>query len=297
MSEYSTPVIELDRMALDEFATEIRRTLYYYEREYPSLCISDRVILGLDDQGLSTLASELAHRLGSNVDLLKIPTASHDDPEAANALAMPSGIVYGAAFGLAQQGAGLSKVPRMDLYAIERSASETQETKRNFKGSIATSLAAILLGTIGTTLYRNQINQIQGEIKRTDDKAASIRAQIDGKISERHKQAEQYKAISKEGIPVTAILDAIAGSVQPGTGLASVSVSPTKAVTIEGEAVDETSMIRTMKTLEQCPLLDDVKILGFQQLSEDRGVGITFRLGGKTFSSDEIQVHKSGGAN
>ncbi len=291
-SEAKSVPSNLNRLSLEAFTTEIHRTLYYYQREYPSLSDCERVLIAVDDGRLETLADELASRLGLTVEPIRPLSGSLDRPVAGTSFTNRFDIVCSTAFGLAMHGQSLSRVPRIDLYSVERVAEEKVVSIRNFRGSILTSALAVAVGVAGCALYQNQIAQLDREALMTNTQASQVRKAINTVVEDRHRQADQYKAFRKTGIPVTEILDSIAGSVGPGTGLSSVAVSPNQQVVIDGESASESSMLVTIKTLQECPLLTDLHINWFRQVAPEKGTGISFELHGKTITSDRIRMHE-----
>jgi hypothetical protein len=199
--------------------------------------------------------------------------------------------VYAAAFGLALQNPQImGRVPRIDLFTKQRAGVQQAETRRNFRGSILTSLAAIALGTSGYFLYYKQITALEVETNETVARTGAIATQIDQKVQVRHKQEEQYKALRGEGIPVTEIIDYISNSIKPGTGLDQVAITPDLTVTIQGQSVDEAHMIDTNLILQKCPILTDMKLVRFGQLPPEQGVGYTFEMVGKAVSASRIRL-------
>jgi Tfp pilus assembly PilM family ATPase/peptidyl-tRNA hydrolase len=280
----------LNALSLEAFSTEVHRTLYYYQREYPDLTQCEKVMLAVDDSRLENLANELSSRLGLAVETVRPFGTSLESPTGESSFASRAELVCSAAFGLAMQGQQLTRAPRIDLFTEERNAEAKVESKRNFRGSIAASVLAIALGIAGCTMYHSQIVQAQNEAKLSIDQAAQIRSEMDLKVQARHQQAEQYKAFRKKGIPVTEILDGIASSVGPGTVLSSVYVGPDLTVVIDGQAENETFMLNVLNSLNTCPLIQNVKIDWFRQLTADKGSGINFEFRGTTVAADRISL-------
>ncbi|MDR3691949.1 MAG: pilus assembly protein PilM [Fimbriimonas sp.] len=286
--EVVNPDSRLNSLSLEEFSTEVHRTIYYYQREYPDLSQCEQVVLAVDDSRLENLASELSSRLGLTVERARPFGTSLDNPVDQSPFASRAEVVCSAAYGLAMDGIQISKVPRIDLFTEERNAVQNVESKRNFKGSIIVSLLAAAIGIAGVSLYSGQIAQLQSEVKQISTEATQIRSQIDLAVQSRQQQADQYKAFRKRGLPITQILDSIADSVGPGAGLTSVNVSPDRTVVITGEADTETSMLSMMNALNSCPLLQNVKIDWFKQMPQEKAPGITFEFRGTTVTSAQV---------
>ncbi len=292
--EAGTRISILNSSALETFSTEVHRTLYYYQREYPNLAMCEKVVLASDDSRLDMLSEELGKTLGFTVDTARPFSSLGDHSSFESSFADRFELVACTAIGLGLHGNILNRAPRIDLFASERNAVADIVSKRNFRGSILTSVMAVVLGIAGCSVYYSQIAKLDADAKNAQAQEQLVKSAIDIKVQERHKQADQYRAFRKLGIPVTAILDSIAGAVAPGTGLTSVNVTNNQAVVIDGEAVNEASMLNTVKALQDCPLLQDLRISWFRQSTNEKPNGpktgaISFEFKGKTVTLDRIQ--------
>lgn len=182
------------------------------------------------------------------------------------------------------------RVPRIDLFSKQRAGVQQAETRRNFRGSIITSLAAIVLGVVGFIFYSKEISGLEAETNATAARTMEITNKIGIAVQERHKQEEQYKALRSEGVPITEIMDYIANSIKPGTGLDSVAINPDLTVTMQGQSVDEAHMIDTNLILQKCPVLSDIRLVRFGQISPELGAGIGFEMVGKAVPSSRIRL-------
>ncbi len=276
----------LSLTALDALGTDCYRAMDYFIREYPDIAPVDRVYLAIDNLALEPLEHELTQRLGVTVELVKPASSQESLPPTKAALEGPR---FAAAFGLAMRNAHLvPAVPRIDLYSKERSVSKQSETRRNFAGSIVTSVAAAALGIAGYYLYGVQIADVQHATAVEQAKTTQIKNEIDTQLQEQARRADQYRALRKEGVPVTAILDYVTSSLQPGVGVSSVSVNESLKVTISGEAVDEPSLIKTVQLLQRSPILPGLFIDSFTR-SESTG-GLTFQLSATTVPLHRIET-------
>ena len=281
--------IELNYAAVESLSVEVQRTLDYYQREFPNIGIGDTLYLALDDSRLTSVSEELSQRLGVTIELVQPPSSPNDYPEATAELASGAGPIYAAAYGLAVQGAVMTKVPRLDLFTKERKAVLKAETTRNFRGSIITSIVAIVLGSVGYEAYARQIAQLNQEIKTKQETASDLRAKTNLANSIREKQAEQFKALRHEGLPLTAMMDYISGTIDSRTGLSQVVIAPDLTITIDGSSTNEKVMIDTLTTLQGCPVLRDLTMVHFEQLSEEAGYGVGFTFRGKSLSLDKVE--------
>jgi len=280
----------LNRLAAENLSVEVQRTLNYYQREFPDAAIEDHVYLAIDDVRIDDLAGELTMSLGVAIESIRPSLAVQDSPEPSTASGSRLGAIYSAAFGLAVHGQIMARVPRIDLFSKQREGVQQAETQRNFFGSIATSVLAILLGITGYILYHKQIVALQKEMDETNARTATIEAATNQTMLKRTKQEEQYKALRNEGAPVIEIMDFIANTIKPGTGLDSVVIAPDLTVTIKGDSTSESQMIDTNQNLQKCPVLTDMRIYSFNQLLPEEGIGVSFDITGKTVSVSRVRL-------
>jgi Tfp pilus assembly PilM family ATPase len=275
--------VSLSVTALDTLGTDCYRALDYFTREYPDLAAVDRMYLAIDRPELRQLEMEMTHRLGIPVEQVKLENFEGG----ANVV---DGSKYIAAYGLAMRDIApiALQVPRLDLFSKERTATQQIRTRRNFAGSIIISATAILLGLAFYFLYGSQIADLQEATKQQKQQAAEVRSETDKTVKERARRTAQYLALRKEGVPVTALLDYIAGALQPGVGISSVSISDDLKVTIQGDAVDEPAMIGTVQFLQQCPLLPGLIIDSFSRVKDKEG--ITFQLSSTTVPLSRVHM-------
>ena len=279
----------LDRSAVESFSTEVHRTIYYYQREYPSLSECERIITAVDDSRLDRLWEEVGQRLGMNVEAAR-PFGNCIDRTTVNAsFASRFESVGSTAFGLAIEGSVLERAPVIDLFRFERIAAKDDDSKRYLRVSIVASVLAVLLGIGACTVYRSNIYLMDRDIQVAKNASSIAKSAIDLKVKERHSQADQYRSLRKNAIPATEVLDAIAGSISTGTGLDSVTVALDQTVIIDGQSIDESSMLGTIKSLQDCPLIHDLRINWFHQSSPEKGSNISFEFRGKTVTADRLK--------
>jgi len=281
----------LNRLAIESLSLEIQRTLNYYQREFPEASIEDHVYLAIDDVRIDDVSRELTLSLGVSVESIRPSLVAQDQQDTSGDSGNSLSAIYAAAFGLALQGQQImGRVPRIDLFSKQRAGVQQAETRRNFRGSIITSLAAIVLGVVGFIFYSKEISGLEAETNATAARTMEITNKIGIAVQERHKQEEQYKALRSEGVPITEIMDYIANSIKPGTGLDSVAINPDLTVTMQGQSVDEAHMIDTNLILQKCPVLSDIRLVRFGQISPELGAGIGFEMVGKAVPSSRIRL-------
>jgi Tfp pilus assembly PilM family ATPase len=281
----------LNREAADRLALEARRTIDYLEREYPSLPPIDRIHLTVEGVEFAVLAKILGDRMERQVELVRPLAREMDSVEAATAFSGEAGLRYAAGFGLAMIESPLTsaQLPRVDFFSENRSAARKEVTKRNFAGAILVSVLAIFVGLAGSVLYSKQTDQIKRETAISSALSADLRAATDQTVADRLQRTQQYDALRKEGMPLDVIMDYVASSVEPGVGLKSVTVDPNLKVVIIGEALDETSMIKTSQNLQHSPVLMNLMVNTFSRGDALDGSLLSFTLTADTVSADRIK--------
>jgi hypothetical protein len=85
------------------------------------------------------------------------------------------------------------------------------------------------------------------------------------------------------------MMDYISGTIDSRTGLSQVVIAPDLTITIDGSSTNEKVMIDTLTTLQGCPVLRDLTMVHFEQLSEEAGYGVGFTFRGKSLSLDKVE--------
>ena len=223
--------------AADRLALEVRRTLDYLQREYPETAVCESLHVVVNRAQLGGLSSALSERLGVETNI--VSPASADGSSS-----VPQ--EFATAFGLAMANAQTDLfMERLDLFTTQRSVARREASKRNFAGSIAVSVIAILFGVVGYFLYNNLISKAEQETKAAETQSAAIENQLLNSQADKAKRERQYVALRKEGLPSSEVIDEIVARLAPGVTLTALDITPDLKVVIKGDAVDEQSIIQT----------------------------------------------------
>jgi Tfp pilus assembly PilM family ATPase len=288
-SEFQPPPV-FQSGAADTLTTEIHRSLEYLAREYPEFAVVDKLSFVLDEPNLEPFAASVGEKLGIAVEIVSPPSDSSAPKQVAQVLSSPEGLHYTAAVGLAlRDSAALSSsVPRIDLFAKERSAVQTLEKQRNLAGSLAVSAVALVLGVVGYVLFNGQIASIQDQVNQAKARTAKIQSDTSATLADRALHLKQYALLRREGAPLGPVMDYVVGSLEPGAGLTQVTISPDLLVTFKGEAIDEGTLIRTAQNLQKSPILQALSIGNFGKTQNGKGPGVEFQIMAKTIPMDQI---------
>ena len=277
----------VDHDMADRLAVEAQRTMDYVQRADRAAAI-DHVRIVCDDAAVDPLAGMLERRFGMPIEIVRAPAAEGEMPDAR----------FTAAYGLAIRSVnGSINTPTIDLFTAGRIEARRVETRRYFVGSLFVACLSIAIGLIGCVLYSRQIDA-------TGRRVAGIKAQIDTTkkatdeaIDRQATEAMRDKSLRKEGIPMGAIIDDVSSGVDSGVGLRLVSVADDLTVRLEGEAKDETALVRTAEALKGSPVILNVAVNRFDRIlkgADSKAVGgIKFEISGATVAADRVARKKA----
>ncbi|RYG27101.1 hypothetical protein EON82_00675 [bacterium] len=291
--------LQISDNSVDRLANETRHTLEYLRRRYPDFAVFDRIHLVVNQSWFDALPQMLEGRLGSDVELVRLPAGDYDAPDAILNLAGPEALRFMTAYGLAAYEAvptGI-RLPEVDLFSKQRKVARRAGSKRNFLGSILVSAVAIVLGVTGLVLFNRQISRVDAETKLLTHQTEEVRGKIDLVVAARLKKAAQYKALRKEGIPLGVVMDYVVGSIRPGVGLKSVAVGDDLGVKITGDALTESDLIETTRNLQNSPVLSGITVNQFSRPAKMAGTPVAFELSAKTVTAARLKFspRKAGG--
>ncbi|MFN8221337.1 MAG: hypothetical protein U0S12_14540 [Fimbriimonadales bacterium] len=278
----------------DMLVAEVRRTIEYVEREFAPTFQVDRICLAIDAVDLEPLADYLREHVGVPVALVNAPAGDAASKAMRDQMLGQDGFRYASAYGLAARNLPqISKViPNLDLFAKERKREAYQAERRNIYVSGAVSLLALVLGGIGYGLFRSEAVRIETRTATVHQQVESLTTSATLALEARKQAAEQYRLLSREGVPVGYILDYVATSLFPGIGIREVTVDPTLVVGISGEAVREPEMISVVEALQKSPLLSNVHVKSFERVGRKPSIGLKFEIAATTVSGERIRHPK-----
>jgi type IV pilus assembly protein PilM len=282
---------------LETLASEIGRSIDYLAREYKEHGTFTTLLISVDDPIAADIVAHLGERLSIPMSMIAPFSGVSVRPDVAMGAQAPDGFRFACAFGLAIRDSLMfsAGLPRVDLYAAERTVVRTQTVRRNLAGSLAASAAAILVGVGGYYLYNRQISTIDSQADTSKNRANALMSQADAMTSQHRRRENQLRLLSEEGVAATAILDFLADSLDPGVGIQSLSIAPDKTLTLIADAVDESSMLHTVERIQKIPILQGVMVQTFTARTQNQR-GLNFTLVAKTLPLSSIKVVAPGTA-
>jgi hypothetical protein len=177
----------------------------------------------------------------------------------------------------------------VDLFAVERSAVQTQILRRNLTGSFVISAAALVIAIGGYFLFSRQVAMVQDRAQAKRTRATQLLTQAEAATTQHQARENQIKTLSSDAVPATAIMDLVADSLAPGSGISNFSISTDLRFTLAAEAQDEASMLNTVTRLQQIPILQNVGLQTFAARAEGQK-GVNFTVTGKVLPLAQVHV-------
>ncbi len=282
---YDEVGVSLDGEVVDRLALEAQRTVDYVQRASRGEVAIDHVrILGADAQ-IAPLAAMLERRLGLTVEVPRLPAPPGQMPD----------VRYSAAYGLAIRESAGGATPAVDLFSAERSAAQRVETKRYFLGSVLVAVLSVGVGLAGCLLYNGQIAASRRRCASIQADTEKARQAAQTAIAARSAEILRDQTLRREGVPAGPLMDVVTSGLDAGVGLKLVTIGDDLSVRLQGEARDETSLVRTAQALRGSPVLLDVAVDKFDRDDKSLDGVIKFELSGGTVSAGRIATEGARG--
>lgn len=231
---------------------EFSRTLDYIRREFGS--VGKTLTIALSSPTQLPLLESLRNELGLEVTLAKAPLP--DESQA---------ILFTNAYGLTRRQRGL--MPVFDLRPFDPLAEELGKAKRNLALSMVVGLALLIVGTGAAVYFGLEAKGVEDQVSTTQRQIQDIKTVQLPRAEERAAKLGLYRSLLGEGLPVPQVLDAVAASLEEGTGIETIELRGSQ-LTISGEARDEQSMIRSMEMLQRQEGITGVVLESFDTNTE-----------------------------
>lgn len=263
-----------------DLATEIKRSIDYYRREYPRATPITRVFLGTNDPEAQALGPFLSEALNTKVTLadpaLTIPASS----EVENELAMPLGLKYMAAIGLALHDAiGPSpEPPRFDLGTGRRMSAEAEVTRKSILYSVAITLVILVAGLFAVLIESSRANSMETDVAAKRSQLKLKLTENAAKLSNIHQQEEQVAQLKSRGFAVPKLMDEVTVAVPSSAGLTSVDLSDAGKLTVQGEAGAQAAIPATVVGLQRSPYFTNVVLDSFETITSGNATVWKFQI-------------------
>jgi Tfp pilus assembly PilM family ATPase len=232
-------------------ASELKRSLDYFHRQYPSAAQVKRIILGVSEPKLEWIREKLVDALKLDVEFAAAPASSAGTPQMIDELAAPAGLQYIGAIGLAMKGIGAAPadVPSFDLTARSGSTYELRSAQKSFSASVAATGALLVLGAAGWFFLHSKVSDAQSSLAKDKATLADRQTRFLPEMERQIAQVNAYKALSKEGVPFQPVMDAVSTALDMNAGLVSIQFNEVGHIRLVGEATSEMAIISTVDRL------------------------------------------------
>lgn len=267
----------LNEDAASSIMVEMRRSIAYFQREYPDLEQVQRIVLAANSDQAARFGQWLQTTMGVVVESVVV------DPthlRATTSLSPTELARYLAAYGLAMRDtpAITRAFPQLDLAKQEQIVAEMAITGRNARiGAYVLAFVAVLaaLGATAKTIQVNKaraiLDQSAKDVERAHQ-AESLRQDQD------RKTVARLSLLRKQGLPVNSIALAISRSLPPNTGISEMRIETGRA-DLTGEATKEESITSLIRALQLNPLVQGVSLTNYE-VSEQNSTknGVRFNM-------------------
>jgi|GEM_PF-4814520 len=276
--------IDPARVKMDSANTlsiELKRSVEYFQREYPAADPIDRLIVVTTEPAISDLTVWLSGELNLPVEIVSSYKANAEKESVRSDFKPPNGARYGAAYGLAMRGAYSmeKRIPIMDLFVRERSAVALEEKRKGIAGSLLVSIAAVAIGIVFAYKFGIDANHVEHALGHVTDDITDLQTTFQRTSEDQIKKRKQYDLLTQDGVPLGTLIDAVASKLSGSIGLTDIQAGNTGQVTISGEAKDENSVIKAADWLTTDPIFQSANVSSLEKLDpEGSKVGIKFRI-------------------
>jgi Tfp pilus assembly PilM family ATPase len=271
---------DLRETVVSTLATELKRSIDYFHREYPNAPIVEKIVAVIEDPLLAKIPELLIPVLRADVELVTPPDSSAASPEVSRLLDMPDGCRYLGAIGLAMEGieSGSSNLPVFDFAASGGRSYELKAARRNFIMSAGAAVAVLVIGGVTAFFLSSKNNQLDAEISNLRSEINTLQERYRPQAEARAMQIEILRDLGKQGVPFQPLMDALTASLDPAVGLETVSVDPGGVVNFVAEATNELAMINTVERLRSFPYFMDTTVNTYGKMAENDPANTSIRF-------------------
>jgi len=263
----------VDEVLSARLATEVRRSMDYFRRQFPQSDVGQAVMTSMDSR-LDSMADYLEGALGIQC---RIAVANVRAAGAAAAeLGTPISTEYFSAIGLAigELGYANNVLPTIDLVpSAPTRQGAFAPSGALFIGAIATAVIAVV-GILGYMNLKTDAEQSEARIADLKVQAADLQIKIAPKQKLINDKVKILADLSKQGTPFPWVMDAIFSALDPGVGISEAHFDGTH-VRMAGEAKDEASMVNTLNHIRTEGSFTDPAVDSFQN---QNARGLQFNL-------------------
>jgi Tfp pilus assembly PilM family ATPase len=256
-------------------ASEIVRTLAFYSREYPDAPVPRSLAI----LGSAPVIQDFRRVMEGSLPL----PITKDDPLAAVGLppaALTGGDDWGAGF-LTAVGAALgaasaeTSLPVVDISQQEKAAITRRRAPTVLLVGMAGSTLWMVLAAVAAIGLTFLESSAQEESSRLGQEIARVKEERAAKLKYQELLAAAQVARAKSEIPAADILGRVAAAAMPGVAVTGIKADSDGKVSIEGEALDTSSMQRFANAINEGR---STRLPYFEMMRRDEKGRLSFRL-------------------
>jgi type IV pilus assembly protein PilM len=265
--------ISVDEVLSARMATEIRRSMDYFRRQFPQSDVGHAIVSSMDSR-LDSMAEYLEGALGIQC---RVAVANVRASGAAAAeLGTPISNEYFSAIGLAmgQLGYADGVLPTIDLVPSTPRRDTTLGVSGGAIASIVATAAILVIGFFAYTSLKSDTASAQDRSTALRKQQQILRDQL-MPIQQRYDmEVKLLSDLSRQGTPFPWVMDAVTQALDPGVGVSEMHIDGTH-VRLTGEAKDEASMVNTLDHIRTQGSFTSPYVDSFQN---QNGAGLDFNL-------------------
>jgi len=247
------------------FATEVKRSIDYFDREYSGLGDVSKVVVAMTDARLLPFVDSLHKALRMEVVAASIPDSAIA-PNLATSAAPPSGLRFNGAYGLASTLDSVATQP-IGLISRDQVPAEIAAVRRSLLVSLVCSIVIVIAGGAAATWFSAKANRHELVIEHLKVDLEHLEKNELPVALARVAELDTLRVLAKDGVPFTRLMDGVVAAMHPQASLSLVEFTQEGTVKIKGEAVSEEAMIRTLESIRSFPFVQSALIESFSSMN------------------------------
>jgi type IV pilus assembly protein PilM len=250
---------EVDPESARALATEIRRSLDYYQSQFPDTALVRHTVVAIDHPALQSLVEWLGEELNLETSIARLPAVWKASPGLAARMEPPDDLPFIAATGLAMHGLTNlpAHLPSFDLSTRQRADLNVEYARRKLAISLTLSLAALIVGMVGAYKIGGNANRVNHDFFHAQEDLNEMQHKKQTNIDSIQAQANVLRVLQSQGYPLPRIMDAATHTIASQAGFIEISLNPAGHLHVTGEAANETAMIKTLEGFKNSPYFED----------------------------------------
>lgn len=265
--------LPIDEVLSSRLATEIRRSLDFYRRQFPESEVTQAVLAPADPR-LATMTEYLGNSLGVQCTLAE-PTVGAS-PGAYAEMGTPPSTSYLGAIGIAigENGYGADTLPRFDLVPAKPHGARLSEGGSKVAASLVATLVVAGAGLGYWWTVKSDAEETEKRVVSLETENRRLTEILKPKEERRQQELKVIADLARQGVPFPWVMDEVTTALDPGVGVNEISFDGGR-VRVSGEARTEAAMI---STLDRLRTQGSFRSTYLNQFQNPDGLGLRFDL-------------------